>query len=105
MTTEIPAALARMMKGRCTHHGTDLRLVDYADQGLDDVLDAWQCPAIGTDPEIVAVRTREIELSKSHPVPWDSLPADVRAEREELHRKGREVNEKCRDSWVLLVPE
>jgi len=41
--TEIPAAVVRLMTGRCERHQRDLRIPRSRD-GMESPLDAWRCP-------------------------------------------------------------
>lgn len=86
MAIEITAAQARQMTGRCGYHGSDLQLVPYADDGLDDILDGWYCPSLQHDPE-----------SKRISESGETL--------EEKRAFWRVLWERCEGSWVLTVPD
>ena len=110
MTGEIriPAAVARTMTGWCGHHQCALSLVTYADDGLDDVLDAWQCPRYGQDPGLDPLREalKELEarpgwLPMGNP---NRRAPELNAERHRLWDLMRPIAQRCPDSWVLIIP-
>jgi hypothetical protein len=103
MLIEIPADAACRMTGRCGFHGCELKLIPYADDGLDTALDAWECPALPADPDLAAIREREKEACRPWPVPWDRQPEEVRAERMRLHGEAHTAYERCRRSWVICA--
>jgi Family of unknown function (DUF6221) len=103
-STEVPAALARQITGRCGQHDCALDLVPYADEGLGDLMEAWCCPGIHKDPDVLALQEKEAALSRRHPLAMDQWPQSAVDERKRHWARGRELRERCENSWVLIIP-
>ena len=104
-STEITAARMRQAAGRCGLHGCGLRLVPYADDGLDTPLDAWECPGARDDPRNLAALRERRDLDSRYPVQWDLKPGEVRTRLGELNAVHGRVAQECEESWLFTVPE
>ena len=103
--TEIPAARARLITGRCGRHACELRLVAYADEGLETILDGWECPGWPADPEVRRLDDEHKQLNEAHPGQWELKPEHVRRRIFEMAGQFRQLHEQCWESWVLIVPD
>lgn len=103
-TIQVPFTEARLITGRCTLHGCDLKLVEYADEGLDTILDAWHCPGLYTDPDLLALQAEGRELSRRHPLGMDQWPQAAVDQRKRYWLRGTELRVRCERSWVLIIP-
>jgi len=103
-TIQVPFTEAKLITGRCTLHDCDLKLVSYADDGLDTIMDAWHCPGLYKDPDLLALNAEERALSKKHPLAMDFWPQDAVDERQRHWARGKELRDRCVNSWVLVIP-
>lgn len=101
MTIEITAAQARAMTGRCEYHGTPLWLGFGPDEdGPENPLDVWACSGWAADPDVVLSHREYTELVRFR----NKMPDYGERMRENLAGLGV-LEERCRGSWVLTVPE
>jgi hypothetical protein len=98
---QITVAQLRGIEGRCAYHSADLELVPHADEGLDDPAEAWDCPGMQDDPDVIA-------WSKVSHQPWyaEGTPEEAARVRriEEWGEAGRLLRKRCEDSWTFTIP-
>lgn len=100
MTTEITAAQARAMTGRCEYHGSPLWLRSGCEDAPEDPLDVWVCSRWAADPDVALSHREYTELVRFR----NKMPDYGERMRENLDGL-RALEERCRGSWVLTVPD